>query len=239
MQGDVLQLAEAGSATGVESLTVSLLGSAVVGSLLVCGISIDEKAGPIDKGTSGYPKPSSGWTALAADSSSSVSVGMAQRIADGTSKDKCTWTWEEGRPHECAGWVLEIEPGAGTLSVATELHYTDEIKYATMTFGPLGVTGGDGIAVAMVGAGTASSVADGPTLGSWDGGFSEQLYFHEPSEAENAGGTLTYKSVADGESIHTTMTATDTTDPESQLSGILAVFTWPATTTDTRRRMVI
>jgi hypothetical protein len=238
MQGDVLQRAEAGSAVGVESLAIGLESTPSTGSLLICGISIDEKVGAFDKGTAGFPQPSSGWTPLAADSASAVSVGMACRVADGSAKDKCTWAWEAGRPHECSGWILEIEPGNGTLSTALELHYTDDLKYATMTFGPLSVTGGNGIAVAMVGAGTASSVADGPTLGTWSGGFKEELYFHEPDEAENAGGSLAYKSVTNGEVINTTMTATDTTEPESQLSGILVVFTWPALT-NSRRRMVI
>lgn len=209
-------LVQQGSADALDAnpLPTSLPRSATPGNLLVSAYSVDKDAG-------GRPTASSGWTILASSNSTSVSVAMAWKIADGDASDTCTWEQAVGSARNGIAWIGEysgLSSRPNTPVVSTSL--TDESSVTRVALGPARADG-FGIAVAMVGRDTGASFT-------WGSGFEEQL----DAQAEGGGGPGTSNGlgvadlldIADEDSVSTAVTHAS----GDQMSGILALFGTPA-----------
>jgi len=199
------------SATAVKSLKVELAKAAAAGSLLVSGVGIDK-----DSGTT--PAPSEGWTAVNGNRSTSVSIAMAYRIADGSAKDACTWSWTTA--HDAAAYIAEASGFPHGAYLAEAVNFTNETEVSSVALGPAKAIG-PALALGMVAIDTADSWDSGSTCATWNEGFSEQLYYHDASFG--AGGSVAWKLVEAGASVSTTPKAFSE-GGKDQVSGILAVF---------------
>lgn len=205
----IVQSATGGADGTNTSATAALARSATVGALLTAALAVDKNAGSV-------PRASAGWTVREARASSSITLAVATRVADGTSADQCAWSWTTGMPY--AWWIAETDLDASA-GIDTAVTWTDESAVATISLGPA-TAPGDGLAVAFVAVDTLSNWLSGGRAATWTDSFAEVAAPTTPSN--DCCMSIATVAVRDGASVSTR--ATSASGGRDQASGVLLVI---------------
>lgn len=191
------------SSSSGTSLAAELDEAATSGNRLISYVETDKDSGEV-------PTPSEGWTLIDGDNSSSVSIAVAERVADGSEKDDCTWTWSTSRTS--AGWIIEIGELPENVSVKSGSNFTDESSVDEVALGPIEAPGA-GLAIG----GVAVDTLDNWDPVGWSNGFEG-----EDIGLGSTGLSVATKAVEAKASVSTTASSAGSTD---QASGILILIT--------------
>lgn len=192
----------------VTTLATELESAATLGNLLVSRIAPEKSAGT-------NPAPSEGWTAVAQDVDVGISVALAYRLADGTAKDKCTWTWTTKQ--STTGSIHEFNFPGTPLAPVVATDYSDGTQVKNVEMGPIVATGSS-LAFAFV---ALDSFGDWGSDATATNAFSSIL-----KNGSDGGGEVFIKEVQRGAEVSVKIEGTGPFWEEKgdQASGVLALF---------------
>lgn len=192
--------------------TITLPAAPIAGNLLVVCQGVDKVAGT-------FTTPTGFQTPIIAHSSTSVSLFMSWKVADGSETSVAT-AWSTVSPGGGGGRYLEIEDTAVTGTtwelLGSANNPTTEATAAAWSTGTTAAIAAAGFAVACATADTATNVASPQ---SWTNGFTVE--FDDAGASGSGGGMYTATaSPASSTAVETTMSHAGTVDQMSAAVGV-------------------